>query len=83
MDKEEAYKRYHAGAVKLAYRILDIADIRDSMEYTSQKCEDNGDVGMRLDEALDKLGIALAHALVYANEYKNEHEGVEDVDAGK
>ena len=36
--------------------------------------KDNGDPSFELSESLEKLGIALASAVVYANEYAKEAE---------
>lgn len=57
---------------ELANCINKINDINGKIQYLSSITEDNGDVGFALDEAIIKLGIALATACSYRKEYQEE-----------
>lgn len=63
---------YTAYIEKLAKCISEINDINGKIRYLSNITEDNGDVSFELDEALIKLGIALATACSYRKEYQEE-----------
>lgn len=71
MTNNEAAKKYFEKAKALAHNISQIAEIRNSFKYISERADDCGDPAFFLDDALVKLGEALASALLYANDYEN------------
>lgn len=72
MTNKEAAKRYSEKANDLAKCLTQIADIRNSFKYISEKMDDSGDPWFLLDDAIVKVGEALASAIVYADEYVKE-----------
>lgn len=72
MTNKEAAARYLEKAKELAVHISKIADIRNSFKFISEQTEDSGDPWFTLDEAMTKLGEALANAIVYADEYEKD-----------
>lgn len=72
MSKKEIAERYESATNQLAIVITKIYEIRNTFEYLHEQADDNGDPYFTLDEAMVKLGAALAEANVYTKEYKDE-----------
>ena len=72
LSKKEITERYEAATNELAIALTKIYELRNTFEYLCKQADDNGDPYFTLDEALVKLGAALAEATVYTNEYKEE-----------
>lgn len=72
LSKKEIAERYEAATNELAIAITKIYEIRNTFEFLFEEADDNGDPYFTLDEALIKLGAALAEANVYTKEYKEE-----------
>ena len=74
MTKKEAAKRYMEKALELADMVLKLEDIKNHLDYTSKGMDDAGDPVYLAEEGLTKLGVSLAAALTYAEEYRKESE---------
>jgi hypothetical protein len=74
MTSREIHDRYSEMAVELAAIIGKIDDMKGQSEYISRETKDNGDPSIDLSEALEKLGVALANIITYADEYLNDAE---------
>lgn len=72
LSKKEIAERYEAATNELAIALTKIYEIRNTFKFLFEKTDDNGDPYFTLDEALVKLGAALAEANVYTKEYKDE-----------
>ena len=72
LSKKEIAERYEAATNELAIALTKIYEIRNTFKYLFEQADDNGDPYFTLDEALVKLGAALAEANVYTKEYKEE-----------
>jgi len=72
MTNKEAADSYNEMAVKLARIISNVEDMRGRSEYISDEMRDNGDTYTSLSEALEKLGVALANVVIYADEYLHD-----------
>ncbi len=72
LSKKEITERYEAATNELAIALTKIYEIRNTFKYLFEQADDNGDPYFTLDEALVKLGAALAEANVYTKEYKDE-----------
>lgn len=72
LSKKEIAERYEAATNELAIALTKIYEIRNTFKYLFEQADDNGDPYFTLDEALVKLGAALAEANVYTKEYKDE-----------
>ena len=72
LSKKEIAEKYESATNQLAIFITKIYDIRNTFEYLHECADDNGDPYFTLDEAMVKLGAALAQANVYTREYKEE-----------
>ena len=72
LSKKEIAEKYEAATNELAIAITKIYEIRNTFKYLFEQADDNGDPYFTLDEALVKLGAALAEANVYTKEYKDE-----------
>ena len=74
MTKNEAAKRYMEKALELADIILRLEDIRIHLDYTTKSMDDAGDPAYMAEEGLTRLGVSLAAALTYAEDYRKEAE---------
>ena len=72
LSKKEITEKYEAATNELAIALTKIYEIRNTFKYLFEQADDNGDPYFTLDEALVKLGAALAEANVYTKEYKDE-----------
>ena len=72
LSKKEIAERYESATNELAEALSKTYELRNTFKYLSETTEDNGDPYFSLDEALVKLGAALAYATVYTKEYKEE-----------
>jgi hypothetical protein len=72
LSKRDIAEKYETATNQLAIALTKIYEIRNTFKYLYEKANDNGDPYFTLDEALVKLGTALAEATVYTNEYKEE-----------
>ena len=72
LSKKEIAEKYEAATNELAIALTKIYEIRNTFKYLFEQADDNGDPYFTLDEALVKLGAALAEANVYTKEYKDE-----------
>lgn len=72
LSKKEIAERYEAATNELAIALTKIYEIRNTFKFLFEEADDNGDPYFTLDEALVKLGAALAEANVYTKEYKEE-----------
>jgi hypothetical protein len=72
LSKKDIAEKYETATNQLAIALTKIYELRNTFEYLSESADDNGDPYFNLDEALVKLGAALAEATVYTNEYKEE-----------
>lgn len=72
LSKKEITERYETATNELAIAITKIYELRNTFKCLYINADDNGDPYFTLDEALVKLGAALAEANVYTNEYKEE-----------
>lgn len=69
---QDAAASYSEIALKLAQTISQTREVKNRCEFISEKMNDNNDPGFELSEALEKLGIALSSAVIYADEYAKE-----------
>lgn len=67
-----AAKRYQEMAEKMADHIAFWDDFRDTAKNISDKFQDNADVQLDIEEALIKMGVALAAAVEYARGYRED-----------
>lgn len=72
LSKKEITERYETATNELAEALTKIYELRNTFKFLSETTDDNGDPYFTLDEALVKLGAALAEANVYTKEYKDE-----------
>ena len=72
LSKKEITEKYETSTNQLAIALTKIYEIRNTFKYLYEQADDNGDPYFTLDEALVKLGAALAEANVYTKEYKDE-----------
>jgi len=72
LSKKEIAERYESATNELAVEITKIYEIRNTFKFLCEHANDNGDPYFTLDEALVKLGAALAEANVYTKEYKED-----------
>lgn len=72
LSKKEIAEKYEYETNRLAIMLTKICEIRNTFKYLYEQTDDNGDPYFTLDEALVKLGVALAEATIYTNEYKEE-----------
>lgn len=72
LSKKEITERYETATNELAEALTKIYELRNTFKYLSKAADDSGDPYFTLDEALVKLGAALAEANVYTKEYKDE-----------
>ena len=72
LSKKEITEKYEVATNQLAIALTKIYELRNTFKYLYEQADDNGDPYFTLDEALVKLGAALAEANVYTNEYKEE-----------
>ncbi len=80
MTNEKAAEEYGRLAIELADAINEISDARDRARYLAEQCKDNGDPAYKLDEALSYLAPALAMAVSYSRDYRND---AKNLGAGK
>lgn len=59
----------------LAKAISQIAEIKNRCQFISDQMKDNNDPAFELSEALEKLGVALASAVLYGSEYADDAAG--------
>ena len=57
---------------RIALMLSQLDEIHSHIEYVHDVTKDNGDVGIELSEAVNRLGIALASCIIYAKEYEDE-----------
>lgn len=72
LSKKEIAEKYEAATNQLAVVVTKIYELRNTFKYLHEQADDNGDPYFTLDEAMVKLGAALAEANVYTKEYKEE-----------
>ena len=72
LSKKEITEKYETATNELAEALSKIYDLRNTFKYLSETADDNGDPYFILDDALIKLGAALANATIYTKEYKEE-----------
>lgn len=72
LSKKEIAEKYESATNELAEALTKIYELRNTFKYLSETTGDNGDPYFTLDEALVKLGRALADANIYTKEYKDE-----------
>lgn len=77
VNKRKLAEDYFEVAAKLAVIIGQVDEIKTTCGYLRGRANDNGDPYFDLQPALEHLGVALAAAVVYADEYKEE-AGKED-----
>ena len=72
---QDAAADYSEISAKLARAISQIAEIKNRCQFISDQMKDNDDPAFELGEALEKLGVALASAVTYGDEYAKEAAG--------
>lgn len=72
LSKKDIAENYETATNELAVALTKIHELRHTFKFLTESTEDNGDPYYTLDEALVKLGAALAEATVYTKEYKEE-----------
>ena len=70
LSKKEITEKYEIATNELAIALTKIYELRNTFKFLSDSAGDNGDPYYTLDEALVKLGAALAEANIYTKEYK-------------
>lgn len=80
MDSVWFSNQYLEVAEKIATHISQLDELRGRLEYLHETANDAGDPPYMLDEAINKLGKALAATLNYSTEYREEAEATEDKD---
>ena len=78
VDSKYAAKQYLEYSVKIAEHIEKLNEISQHVKYLHECTNDNGDVGFGLEEAILKLGIALADCITYSHEYQQEADGTNE-----
>ena len=71
-------KDYRKAALEIALAVGKFELLSQKVKHITEVTGDAGDVGFELDEALLKLGIALASATIYADEYEKEAKGISE-----
>jgi len=66
--------QYLKVAEKIALHISQLDELRGRLEYLHETAKDAGDTPYMLDEAINKLGKALAATLNFSTEYREEAE---------
>lgn len=80
MTSQEIGRKYHEHSVKIANIIAQLNEICNQFEYLSDQAKDNADPYLDLTSAIQKLGLALADTVTYAEEYLNaEGDPVEEI----
>ena len=72
VDSRYVASQYLEYSVKIAEHIAKLNEIEQRVKYLHECTNDNGDVGFGLEEAILKLGIALADCITYSHEYQQE-----------
>lgn len=72
LSKKEITEKYETATNELAIALSKIYELRNTFKFLSESTGDNGDPYFTLDEALVKLGAALAAATIYTKEYKEK-----------
>lgn len=78
VDSKYVAKQYLEYSVKIAEHMTKLNEINQHVKYLHECTNDNGDVGLELDEAILKLGIALADSITYSHEYQQEADGTNE-----
>lgn len=76
-SKAEIAKRYHGHVLGISAAILDLTDVKNDLESISDHEGDDGLPASELEEAITKLGVALARTAIWAEDYKKEADGAE------
>jgi hypothetical protein len=71
-ELEEIHARYALATNELAEVLSNVYKIRNRFKFISEIAHDKGGPYFILDKALVKLGVALAEANIYTNDYKEE-----------
>ena len=71
-DSTWVSKEYRAAASVLAKTVSQMDYLRNKLNYLMQLTEDNGDPFLELSDAVNKMGLALASCIVYADAYEQE-----------
>lgn len=72
---QDAAADYSEIIPRLAKALSQIAEIKNRCQFISDQMKDNDDPAFELSEALEKLGIALASAVIYGSEYADDAGG--------
>ena len=83
MTNKVAAEKYQALALKAAEAYQVLEDQHDTADFLREQTHDNGDPEYALKESLWWLGKAVANALTYADEYRQDAEkGIEEANIG-
>lgn len=80
MDSVWFSNQYLEVAEKIALQISQLDELKGRLEYLHETANDTGDPAYMLDDAINKLGKALAATLNYSTEYREEAEETEEKD---